>query len=65
MKSRTHALSVEEHLKSYPPYKTMKEFIVAKDHLPVKHVGKVSGKGYHTLYTGKLHLIKQSCVSSK
>jgi hypothetical protein len=58
MKNRTLALSVEEHLKSYQPYKTMKEFIVAKDHLPVKHVEKVSGKGYHTLYTGNIHRIK-------
>ena len=59
MKSHTLALSVEERLKSYLPYKTMKEFIVVKDHLHVKHVEKVLGKGYHTLYTGTICRIKR------
>ena len=52
MINHIHAHNVEGLSKNYQRYKIMKEYIVVNDLLPVKHVEKVSGKGYHTLFIG-------------
>ena len=52
MKSHTHALNAEEPLKSYLPFRIMKEFIVVKDPLLAKLVEKAFDKGFRILCIG-------------
>ena len=56
MKNHILALNVEGHLKNCQLYRIMKEFIAAKDRLPVKRAERVFVKGCHILCIGNCNL---------
>lgn len=57
----TRVLNVAGLLKSFQLYKIMNEFILVNGLLPVKLVARVSGKEFHTWFTGTLISLLVAC----